>query len=115
MANLYGISWCCDEGFDGFEFLFRADSELQVATKMISMAREEKGKMYHILHRMSYRKEFDSEHVIYFGDDDVKFAAFLKELEPVALLNYIEQTRVDGDSEFALAIHLIDPKTAIGC
>lgn len=112
--KLYILSSCCDEGFNGPEFIYYAQSYLEVAqhiSREMNLKSDHGKKLLRILMRSDIEPK---------GNDKgtCKEMSNLKEqyilsLSPQELLDAINETRVDGDSAFQTTLVELDIGSAI--
>jgi hypothetical protein len=130
-APLFGLSYCCDEGFNGFSEVFQAESREVVLTYMLKEiksyvrwarknpnakwneipAKYTKGdKYFRILRCADWNPRVNGKSIgfelIYETQEERKDAAqrFILKASPKELAHIIDNSQVDGDSSFQITL-----------
>jgi hypothetical protein len=116
--KVYILTSCCDEGFDGPDFVYRAQSELEVAQHIVhemNSFSNEGVRLLVVLMRADImpKEKRDGYYSLGFAERDQMKREYIRSLTPEGLLSEIEGTYADGDSYFQITITEINLKEAI--
>jgi len=107
--NLYILASCCDEGFDEPDFVYYAQSRLEVAQRIsreMALGTEEGEQVMAILllSDMGCKVDRDDPYMDNDGFRRKLRRAYILTLSPQKLLDEIDETYVDGDSYFKVSL-----------
>lgn len=108
--SLFGLSSCCDEGFGGFDAVFKANSRLDVAAYILTELIQNG---FNGQFRMFGSMDFKNIRMEHGNDRDEAIISYLKTITPTQFLSHIDNSYVDGDSYFQMDIYEIIPENAI--